>query len=95
MGLVQWATSPWGQDVPIHIAWSLIYVAAIGGLLFLIVHAIYVRYFAKAEAFAGGVAPEVAARVPDAWPQAFTGRASVSLDHGGRHVDAPGYGLPS
>jgi cytochrome b subunit of formate dehydrogenase len=65
MGIIEWAKSPWGQDVPIHIAWFLIYVCAIGGLLFLIIHAIYVRYFAKAEEFEGGATPAVAARVPD------------------------------
>ncbi|HYL37786.1 MAG TPA: cytochrome b/b6 domain-containing protein [Bryobacteraceae bacterium] len=66
MGLVQWATSPWGQDVPIHIAWGLIYVAAVAGLLFLIVHAIYVRYFAKAEEYqGGGASPQIAASVPE------------------------------
>jgi hypothetical protein len=42
-----------GQSVPIHVAWFLIWVAGIAGLLFLIVHAIYVRYFAHAEEFAG------------------------------------------
>jgi cytochrome b subunit of formate dehydrogenase len=65
VGLIKWAESPWGRDVPIHIAWSLIYVCAIGALLFLIVHAIYVRYFAKAEEYAGGTTAAVAARVPD------------------------------
>jgi cytochrome b subunit of formate dehydrogenase len=65
VGLVTWARSPWGQDVPIHIAWFLIYVCAIGGLAFLIVHAIYVRYFAKEEEFAGAVSPQVAASVPE------------------------------
>lgn len=65
MGIIQWATSPWGQSVPIHIAWSLIYVCTIGGLLFLIVHAIWVRYFAKAEEFEGSAAPAAVARVPD------------------------------
>jgi cytochrome b subunit of formate dehydrogenase len=64
VGIVEWAKSPWGQDVPIHIAWFLIYVCAVGGLLFLIVHAIYVRYFAHAEEFEGGATPAVAARVP-------------------------------
>ncbi len=29
VGLIQWATSPWGQDVPIHIAFYLIWVSAI------------------------------------------------------------------
>ncbi len=65
MGIIEWATSPWGQNVPIHIAWFLIWVAAILGLLFLIVHAIYVRYFAKREAFAGAVPPDLAARLPE------------------------------
>lgn len=51
--VTEWATSPWGKNVPIHAAWFLMWVAAIAGLLFLIVHAIYVRYFARAEEFAG------------------------------------------
>ncbi len=69
MGLVEMARSPWGQDVPIHIAWFLIYVCAIGGLAFLIVHAIYVRYFAKEEEFAGTVSPNVAASIPKRVPR--------------------------
>lgn len=52
MNILEWATSPLGQRVPIHIAWFLIWVALIAGLLFLIVHAIYVRYFAKHKEFA-------------------------------------------
>ena len=64
-GLVQMARSPWGQDVPIHIAWFLIYVCAIGGLAFLMVHAVYVRYFAKQEEFSGTVNPRLAAAVPE------------------------------
>src|SRR5271165_261689 len=69
MGIVEWATSPWGQHVPIHIAWFLIWVAAIAGMFFLVVHAIYVRYFAPEEEFASPVSPEVAARVPDRVPR--------------------------
>ena len=53
VGIIEWATSPWGQSVPIHIVWSLIWVALIAGLLFLVVHAIYIRYFAKEKEFAG------------------------------------------
>ncbi|HTY82802.1 MAG TPA: cytochrome b/b6 domain-containing protein [Silvibacterium sp.] len=52
MGILEWATSPLGQRVPIHIAWFLIWVALIAGLVFLVVHAIYVRYFAEKTAFA-------------------------------------------
>ena len=51
MHFIQWAISPWGQDIPIHIAWGLIWVAAIAGLTFLVVHAIWIRYFAKTEEF--------------------------------------------
>ena len=69
MGVVEWAKSPWGQDVPIHIAWWLIYACTIGGLLFLIVHAIWVRYFAQAEQYEGAVASSAAARVPDRVPR--------------------------
>jgi cytochrome b subunit of formate dehydrogenase len=65
LGIIQWAKSPWGQDVPIHIGWALIYVFAIAGLAFLIVHAIYVKFFAKQEEYAGGASAAAAANVPD------------------------------
>jgi cytochrome b subunit of formate dehydrogenase len=52
MGIIEWAASPLGQVVPIHIAWYLIWVAGIAGLVFLVVHAIYMRYFAKEKQFA-------------------------------------------
>src|SRR2546428_13857864 len=69
MGIIEWATSPWGQTVPIHIAWFLIWVAAILGLLFLIVHAIYVRYFAKGEEYVGSTPRDAAARLPERIPR--------------------------
>ena len=65
MGILQWATSPWGQQVPTHIAWVLIWVAAIGGLAFLIVHAIWVGFIAKPEVFVEPkVAPGFTAQIP-------------------------------
>jgi cytochrome b subunit of formate dehydrogenase len=67
MGILEWATSPLGQRVPIHIAWFLIWVALIAGLVFLIVHAIYVRYFGKHKEFASEESAEVLnlpARIP-------------------------------
>jgi cytochrome b subunit of formate dehydrogenase len=65
VGIVTWARSPWGQDVPIHIAWFLIYVFAIAGLLFLIGHAIWVKFLAKEEEFApNGASAARIARVP-------------------------------
>ena len=67
--IIQWATDPWGQSVPIHIAWFLIWVAAIGGLLFLMVHAAYVRYFARARRFAKDDPTDIASRLPERIPR--------------------------
>jgi len=65
--IIQWATTPWGQQVPIHIAWTLIWVAAIAGLAFLVVHAIWVRYFAAREEFAASPLTAAAeAAIPEA-----------------------------
>ena len=66
---IQWATDPWGKVVPIHIAWFLIWVAAIAGLLFLIVHATYVRYFAKPRQFAAEDDVRATSAIPDRVPR--------------------------
>src|ERR1700677_4352456 len=71
--IIQWATDPWGQTVPIHIAWFLIWVAAIAGLSFLVIHAIWIRYFARREGFADRVQRELeehlAAELPERIPR--------------------------
>jgi len=67
MGILEWATSPLGQRVPIHIAWFLIWVALIAGLAFLVVHAIYIRYFAREQEFASETSAakiDLPARIP-------------------------------
>jgi len=69
MDFLEWATSPWGQNVPIHIAWFLIWVAAIAGLLFLVVHGTYIRYFAKAREFANSDSPVVTVPIPERVPR--------------------------
>ena len=68
MGVIEFANSPWGQSVPIHISFFLIWVFGIAGFLFLIVHAIWLRYFTKAEVHAVP-APELAARIPPKVPR--------------------------
>jgi cytochrome b subunit of formate dehydrogenase len=65
VGIIQTATSPWGQTVPIHIAFYLIWVSAIAGLAFLMVHAIYVQFIARKETHGGAVAAGVVAGVPE------------------------------
>jgi cytochrome b subunit of formate dehydrogenase len=69
MGIVDWATSPWGENVPIHIAFGLIWVSAIAGLLFLIGHAIWVKFFAKAEEYAASGPPYAHVHIPAKLPR--------------------------
>jgi len=69
MGIVQWATSPLGQHVPIHIAWFLIWVAVIAAVAFLIGHAMYLRFFAREKQFAADPASFEAAQLPARVPR--------------------------
>ena len=63
MGIIQFAKSAWGETVPIHIAWNLIWVFAILGFAFLVGHAIWVK-LSKEEEFAGHTPASIAAKVP-------------------------------
>ena len=69
MGFLKWATNPWGQAVPIHIAWFLIWVAVIVGLLFLVVHATWLKFFAKEREFIGIASPAAIAQIPKHVPR--------------------------
>jgi cytochrome b subunit of formate dehydrogenase len=69
MEFITWATDPWGKTVPIHAAWDLIWVALIAGLLFMIVHALYVAIAAGPKVFTKNVEPTVDAAVPERVPR--------------------------
>lgn len=69
MNPLQWAIDPWGKTVPIHIAWFLIWVSAISALLFVIVHAIFVRYFARPRQFEPDATPVDPAKIPSRVPR--------------------------
>jgi cytochrome b subunit of formate dehydrogenase len=69
VGILEWATSPWGKAVPVHIAWFLIWVAVIAGMLFIIVHAIYIALLARPKEFANNDSPPTAARIPERVPR--------------------------
>ncbi len=64
-GIIETATNPVGQTVPIHIAFYLIWVAAIAGLAFLIIHAIYVGFIARKEAHVESLPAELVAKTPE------------------------------
>ena len=68
MDLIQWATSPWGQSVPEHVAFYLIGIAFIAGLCFMIVHSLYVRLFGSEKVFAKHEDPAVEAAIPERVP---------------------------
>jgi len=65
VGVIETATNPWGQTVPIHIAFYLIWVAAIAGLAFLIIHAIYVGFIARKEVHAESLPAALVATTPE------------------------------
>jgi len=44
MDLIIWGENPWGREIPVHIAWYLIWVSLFAGFAFLVVHAIRVRF---------------------------------------------------
>ncbi|MGD0157055.1 MAG: cytochrome b/b6 domain-containing protein [Terracidiphilus sp.] len=69
MKLFTWATSPWGQSVPIHIAWGLVWVAAIAGLFFMIVHSLYLIVVKPPKRFANRKAEASAAAIPERVPR--------------------------
>jgi cytochrome b subunit of formate dehydrogenase len=67
--LIQWATSPWGKTVPIHIAWGLIWIAVIAGLSFMIAHALYLIIVNPPKRFAERKAEANAAAIPERVPR--------------------------
>lgn len=69
MGIIEFANSPWGENVPIHISFFLIWVAGIGGLAFLMGHAIWAKIFVKKPAHDPEVSRDVAASIPAEVPR--------------------------
>ena len=49
MGLIQWVISPWGQSVPAHAAWVLIWIALIAAIFFAVAHTLYIALVAPAK----------------------------------------------
>lgn len=69
MELIQWATSPWGGSVPIHIAWGLMWVAMIAGFSFMIVHGLYLMVVKPPKRFAERRSKAGATAVPERVPR--------------------------
>lgn len=69
MDLITWAQNPWGLEVPVHIAWYLLWVFLFAGLAFLFVHAIWVRFRPVSESTAETIPPETASRIPEKVPR--------------------------
>src|ERR1044072_3114726 len=41
MNFLTWGRNPWGQQIPTHISWSLLWASLFAGLMFLVAHASY------------------------------------------------------
>ncbi|MBI4477614.1 MAG: cytochrome b/b6 domain-containing protein [Acidobacteria bacterium] len=67
MDFLRWGRSPWGEEILIRISWDLLYLSAIGGVLFLIGHALYVRFWPQpaAEKEDAAKLAGLAVRLPD------------------------------
>ena len=68
MSFIEWAQSPWGNQIPIHISWTLLWYSAIGAVVFLIAHALYVHFAAKPAVHsdgAGNVSGAALAQIPE------------------------------
>ncbi len=65
MGVITWAQNPWGREVPVHIAWYLLWVFLFAGLAFLVVHAVWVRLRPTPEFPAKDISSETKSRIPE------------------------------
>src|SRR3989304_4704439 len=91
MELFQWGTNPWGQDVLVRISWSLLYLAFYGGLAFLVGHAVWKQWFARAEAFAPSAGP---AAVNEGHPPRRGVRLCRAIGYRRRYSPAPSTAWP-
>ncbi|HUA97217.1 MAG TPA: cytochrome b/b6 domain-containing protein [Terracidiphilus sp.] len=69
MDFITWAKSPWGQTIPQHAAWYLMWFAIIAGLMFMIVHGLYVGLFAPEKTFTKKEAPVDPKTLPERVPR--------------------------
>jgi len=88
------ATSPWGQRVPIHIAWFLIWVAVIAGSSSLLFTPPICAISPNQESLRAPFRRRGGAH-PRACSQTLADSAAISLDHGRLHVHTTIYRLPA
>jgi formate dehydrogenase gamma subunit len=73
MDFVTYGLNPWRESIPMHAAWTLLWVSVIGGAAFLVIHALYLRFWPKPAGVRAGerpaVPPPAAARIPARVPR--------------------------
>lgn len=66
MDLFQWTQDPWGQEILVRISWSLFWLAAAGGIVFMAGHLVFRRWTARNAPAAGhAVGPDASRRIPE------------------------------
>jgi cytochrome b subunit of formate dehydrogenase len=64
--LVQTGLNPWNEQILTHAQWNLVYAALAFGVLFMVGHSLYVKFWpVPAGGHTASISPELAARVPE------------------------------
>ena len=72
MEFFQWERNPWGQETLIRISWDLLWAAAIGGALFIVVHLVMRKLWFPKHGHDAGATEEPAAKaagIPERVPR--------------------------
>jgi cytochrome b subunit of formate dehydrogenase len=63
---VQTGLNPWSEEILTHAQWNLVYAALAFGVLFMLAHSLYVKFWpAPAGGHTAPINPDLAARVPE------------------------------
>ena len=64
--LVQWGNNPWNEEILTHAQWNLVYVAIAFGVVFMLGHTLFVKFWPKpAGPATAPIDPTAAQRVPE------------------------------
>ena len=66
MDFFQWTQDPWGREILVRISWSLFWLAAAGGLVFIVGHLVFRWWSAKrSPTIERPAAPDASRRIPE------------------------------
>ena len=69
MNVITWAQNPWGLEVPIHIAWWLLWVSLFAGMAFVVVHGVWIYFSSKSRRLPDSVPLQMTSCIPEKVPR--------------------------